>query len=72
MNFGALMGMAPSIVGQAQPVQEELEKKSKKEGIAKMLGGIGKGHNQLQGGLPEAPRQQEFDVQSFLAQLFGG
>lgn len=48
-----------------------LDKRKKKEGIAGMLSGIGKGHDKNTPQL-NVPQNQPFDVQGFLASLFGG
>lgn len=75
MNLGALLGGGlPSISMQAPGAMDavgDAAKKKKKEGIASMLSGIGKGNETQTGGL-QMPQQQSFDLQSYLASLFGG
>lgn len=70
MNFGAFMGMAPSITGQAGAVAGEYADKGRKEGIANMLKGIGKQQDGAAPSLRPLP-QQGFDLGSLLASLFG-
>jgi hypothetical protein len=48
------------------------DERKKKEGIAGMLSGIGKGHDKQSPGLSAPQQQQPFDIQTFLASLFGG
>jgi hypothetical protein len=61
----------PAIAAQAPAVMDETADKLKKEGIAKMLSGIGKGHDKTPPSL-DMPQQQGFDLQGLLASLFGG
>jgi hypothetical protein len=77
-GIGVLGGMTGGAGGQGAPVAaapgqmaDEAAKKKKKEGIAKMLGGMGGGVDR------EAPRSNDpgvpaFDLQGLLSSLFGG
>lgn len=66
-----LAGGLPAITAQAPAVMDETAKQAKKQGVASMLSGIGKGAEE---GIPEIPHapQGNFDVSGFLASLFGG
>lgn len=75
MNLASFMSYAPSITAQTAPMGDKIASdanKDKKEGIAKMLSGLGKGNKDENFGLRPLPQQQGIDVQSFLASLFGG
>lgn len=69
MSPGGQGGQAAAAPGQA--IAEE-EKRKKKEGIASMLSGIGKGQKDASMGLRPLPQQQGFDVQSLIQSLLGG
>lgn len=62
----------PSIVSQAPAVTDKLASDTKKQGIASMLSGIGKGKVDENMRLRPLPQQEGFDLQGFLASLFGG
>jgi hypothetical protein len=70
---GAMGGGGQGAPAAAVPGQmaDDAAKKKKKEGIAKMLGGMG-GDNDLQAPGRSAPALPGVDLQGLLSSLFGG